>query len=333
MSGRIERRYVSHDRRFTETQKIYLKDPGRSRIESYRQPTSRPAGARRLPAEIRIHVDQPDVSTKLNLYLRYDRYEGHRIVRQFQASYVRNAAADIWTRLKTIAEDQTRRIGTREIGGVTTVGFEAPIQAIIPDPGPEVDYSLDGYVRVYARKETAVPVLVEIRHRDNQDVVTNYVFDEIQWGVPLSDELFDVSGKGDFDLVQDARQTNVRFSRTKLRPSVKVRIGLAEGPPVITEPDIEAIRFGYVSEYLLGQQGRKVTVFPVLSKAAKKKLLRFTKEHLRETLVIDFNGEVRTEVPIMGGISGVPLDITALGKTLEQFEQEYLTSAPGPARE
>ena len=335
MSCRVERRHVSLDWRSTRMWKFYFKDPGRSRVEHYPLTTSQPAGARRRP-EIIIHVDQPGVSIGLQLSPSHpDRYTGYRSVMtsEAEASHVRNRAADLWTRLKSVTEDQTRRIGTREIGGVTTVGFEAPVQAIIPDPGPEVDYSLDGYVRVYARKKTAVPVLVEIHYRDSQDVVTDYVFDEIQWGVPLSDELFDVSGKGDFDLVQDARQTSVLFSRTRLRPSVKVRIGLAEGPPVITEADIEAIRFGSVSEYLLGQQGREVTVFPVLSKAAKEKLRRFTKEHVGEHLVIDFNGEVRTEVPIKAGIGGVQLDITSLGKTLEEFEQEYLTSDPEPAPE
>ena len=336
ISGRIEERNVSLGWRSTRMWKFYFKDPGRSRVEHYPHTTSQPAGARRRP-EIIIHVAaQPGVLIGLQLSPSHpDRYKGYRSVMTSEAeeSRVRNRAADYWTRLKAITEDQTRRIGTREIDGVTTVGFEAPVQAIIPDLGPEVDYSLDGYVRVYARKDTAVPVLVELHYRDSEGTVSDHVFDEIQWDVPLSDELFDVSGKGDFDLVQDARQTSVLFSRTRLRPSVKVRIGLAEGPPVITEADIEAIRFGSVSEYLLGQQGRKVTVSPLLSEAAKEKLRRFTKEHLREHLVIDFNGEVRTEVPIMGGFSAVQLDITALGKTLEEFEQEYLTSDPEPAPE
>lgn len=128
--------------------------------------------------------------------------------------------------------------------------------------------------------------------------------DTIAWNVPLSDELFqppDLTGW----TIGDRRDHIVTFTHTALRDHVTLSIGPQNGPAVVTEKDIEAIRYG------------------------------ITTAHTGEQLIIDFNREATNETSVnfvLGGLwlhvalGGFQVDITMLGRTLEQFENEYLTS-------
>jgi len=71
---------------------------------------------------------------------------------------------------------------------------------------------------------------------------------------------------------------------------------------------------------------RRISIDPTWTEAGKTKLKAFTRAHIGDDLVIDFNGEVRYEMKINDIYPSLLIDITALNKTLEQFEREYLTS-------
>ncbi|MCK4858844.1 MAG: hypothetical protein KAT58_12795 [candidate division Zixibacteria bacterium] len=314
--------------------KLYFKDPAMSRTEFYAVPrvqqaaeagTSPPANA---VESIVIIVRGQDQSTEMHLYPQ--RKAGQRTTHLFSGNMLDlragdtfNLATDGWTSLRRITSDQTREIGERRIDGMQTVGFEAAVRELFDTPRiapPE------GVVRVWAAKETAVPVEVDVEFRDKRGQVFKTRIENIQWNVPLSDDLFDVSILDGWE-IHDSIVRFVEFSKTFLRSGVTLRIGPKGGPPVITERGIQTIHSGRSVEELTGDKPKRLLISIALTPAVQERLKAFTTEHLGDRVVIDFNGEFQSEITIGGVIrEGMQLDISPLGKTLAQFEDDYLTS-------
>jgi hypothetical protein len=106
---------------------------------------------------------------------------------------------------------------------------------------------------------------------------------------------------------------------------VTLQVRDANGLAVFTERDIEAVRSGR-AVWEIGQELPRRTIFIAVSPSAAERLREFTSEHLGERLILDFNGELETEITIGGVIEArMALDVTGLDMTLEEFEQEYLT--------
>jgi hypothetical protein len=74
-----------------------------------------------------------------------------------------------------------------------------------------------------------------------------------------------------------------------------------------------------------GEDAPRTTVFLTTTSAGEEKLRAYTSTHVGEWLELDFNGEARFRIRI-GGVIGkeMQLDVTPLGKTLEEFEADYL---------
>jgi hypothetical protein len=71
---------------------------------------------------------------------------------------------------------------------------------------------------------------------------------------------------------------------------------------------------------------KRIRIDPTWTEAGKTKLRAFTGAHFGDNLIIDFNGEFQYEMKIDQTYPSLLIDVTALNKTLEQFEREYLTS-------
>jgi hypothetical protein len=230
-----------------------------------------------------------------------------------------------WGKLKGVTSNMTRKIGEREIKGVRTVGFEAPIQAILEMPK---SFPTKGWVHVWVDRNTALPLLIEAQFEfESTHFVQEYTYGDIQWNATLSDDLFSLTPPAGYK-VSEVNRRFVPFKRTSLKSNVTLRVRSKAGEELITERNIEAIPFGVATESDLDEPSpnkrREMSVYPELTETAKERLMRLLPQDKMLKLIVDFNGELKVETVFDFVHNMVPLEITSMGKTLEQFENEYL---------
>lgn len=309
------------------TYRCYLKDPGRFRQETL-APTSTQHPSSSAPESIQeVLIIIRGQGRQTTIRLDPSQKSG-RVATQIGPGEwkARTDAADTWKELTRITSDQTREIGRRDINGVRTVGFEAPIQ----DGAPQTR-KITGTVRVWVAVGTALPVLVESQFRWNGHTA-KWTMEGIQANVPLSDDLFDVSHLKGWNILRESFRP-VTFSKTALKHNVTLRVGLKGKAPVITERDVEEVDSGTVTTYgTAGDGSSHVMIHAKLSEAGGRKMEELTLNHIGQRVLIDFNGEVQSEPSIRSVIGRhLSLSITELGKTPEQFENDYLTDSRQPS--
>jgi len=233
----------------------------------------------------------------------------------------RGLVAGTWNRLRGLAADRARIIGEREIEGVPVVGFEARADEL---PGGD-EAPVDGVVRVWASAETAVPIEIELEFGDETQGRYRTVFGNLEWNAPLADGLFEPPDLEGWTIVEEWVH-EVGFSRSALAEGVTLRVGPESGPPIMTEADVEAVPSGREVRRS-GEEPRR-TITLVATPGGESRLKAFTAAHIGERVVFDVNdGEIRFGIRIGGTIGReMRVDITPLGKTLEEFAEDYLTT-------
>jgi outer membrane lipoprotein-sorting protein len=303
--------------------RLYQQDPGLSRSEMILP--AGPGADGETVLSVRIARSGPDRSTLIDLDPRWK--TAHRTILTFggrlvesRAAMPTNLVAESWTRMKEITSDQTRRIGDRVADGVAVTGFEADIRHLFRDPQAAL---VEGTIRIWAASDSGVPVEVGLEFTDEAQAIHRTRFSELEWNLPLDSGLFDLPDLEGWTVTEE-RVHRVSFSRTRLRDGVTLRIGPADGPAVLTEDQVRAVSSGQ-SVGTPGADDTRRTVALLISPSGAARLADYTRAHLGESVVLDFNGEVRTEIRIGGVIRNrLQLDITPLGVTLEQFERDYL---------
>jgi len=310
--------------------RLLQKDPGMTRTETFSSAEPAPHPGEPVPTEavesIAIMIRSPRESTLTRLY------PGERRARRTTLSFSGKAlearermtgdmVGEMFARLRGLTEDQTRVVGEREIGGRPAVGFAARMAELLGDaPAPP----LDGTVRVWASRETALPLEVEVEFTDPHGTAHHTTYGPIEWNPPLEEGLFtppDLNGWWIF--ADEIRE--VWFSRTSLRAGVSLSIGPAGGPAVVTEEDVDAVLSGRIVR-ASDAAAPRMTIFLAPKLEGVEKIRSYTAAHLGESLQVDFNGETRYEIRI-GGVIGaeMQLDVSALGLTPEEFERRFLT--------
>lgn len=232
--------------------------------------------------------------------------------------------------LREVSSTSARRVGEAQVAEMPTIVFVAPatayFKAYTQNGGqlPELPAQLLGAsLRVYVSKQASLPVKVEVWTASGE--LTEDM--ELQWNVPLADELFQPPAFDAGWTISDTRF--FCFAHTGLKPGNTLRIGPTDGAPIVTELDLQAVRYG----------DETVTSGPAVSGVARTVWLQFTpvayqslrdyaNTHIGEKLTVSFNGVVTQEETLRGPM----MKIDALGITFEQFEQQYLSQvSPLPA--
>jgi hypothetical protein len=319
--------------------RLFYKDPARSRTEylavpNADQPTDTGASAPAEDAESVVIINRGESQTvEIRLYPWRKVVERTTLVFPGRMLYLRegatfNLAADSWDSLARITGDKTRKIGGREIDGVEAAGFEAPIRELFYNPSVDPP---EGVVRIWANIETAVPIMVEAQFEDERGRTFQTRIDRIEWNVPLGDDLFDQPDLEGWE-IQD-RTVKVgevgEPPQAYLKSGVTLRLGLKDGPAIVTEQDVETVHVGQLDTEPGDAKPAHATVSIVLTDEAAARVRAFTAEHLGERISVDFNGELQYEITI-GGVIGkeLQLEISPLGITARQFADDYLTSHP-----
>jgi len=195
----------------TEQWKYFFKDPGKNRSERMwsrivstpTQPsTSQPSGTRPTK-DVTISVRTEDKWTILDLQPDTRRAERQILSHWPMHDESLDRAADIWTKLCKIASDTTRKIGVSEINRMRVVEFEAPVQAW----EPRLPY--EGTIRVWASEKTTELIAFEVEYNQPLFGIVKQRIYDIQWNVPLSDDLFtppDLTGWTVVDTIVDSVQ-------------------------------------------------------------------------------------------------------------------------------
>jgi hypothetical protein len=304
------------------------KDPGLSRTEVIAGPGSFPPPDRAVPAERVVSAvimrSGRDESTIVRLEPR------EKMAWRTTLSYggtasteregmPRDLVAGTWDSLRKLAADDTRVVGERMIDGVSTVGFEARADEM---PGGAAARA-DGVVRVWAAAGTAVPVEIEIELQDPSGATHRTVFGNLEWNVPVDDELFETPDLEGWRVIDESVR-EVGFSSSSLADGVTLRVGFDDGPTILTEADIVAIPSGREIRGEGAEPRRVITV--VASAEAGARLREVTAAHVGERVVVDLDdGAARYEIRIGAPLGRtMQIDITPLGKTLEEFAEAYL---------
>jgi hypothetical protein len=311
--------------------RLFQQDPGLSRTETFSGNVSPATPGGPVPPEaidsIVLMSRSPKESVVARLFPRERR--GQRTTLGFSGKTLENRqrlprdlVAEMFGRLRGLTEDQTRIVGAREIEGLPAVGFAAKMTELLGDsPAPPPD----GKVLVWASRETALPLEIEVEFTDPAGTAHRTTYGPIDWNAPLPGELFEIPETDDWEIV-DETVHEVGFFRTSLGESVTLSIGPAGGPPIMTERDVAAVLSARAVREPGADSFPRTMIFMTLTPEGAQRVHSYTAAHVGESLTVDFNGESRYEIRIGGAIGAeMRIDVSALGLTPEQFEERYLT--------
>lgn len=260
------------------------------------------------------HISWPQRSVRRTTYT----YSGTELAARDELP--REMVTEAWQRLRNLAHDRTRVIGEREIDGIPAVGFETELSAVfgsVAQPMPE------GVIRVWAARGSGAPLEIEVEAQGPGGVATRFRMTGLVWNAPLQDELFEFVPPHGWRL-EAQRVLFAGFEKTSLTPGITLLARSGDGTTLLTESDVVQVASGTEIHQEIDADPVR-TIFLTLTPQAGERLEAFTSRNLDQPVELDFNGEIRYSIRIGGVIrEQMQLDITALGKTLEEFEAEYL---------
>jgi hypothetical protein len=305
---------------------VFKKDPGLSRVEEHSLPVAEPTTSQPrtdLPSTIWIIKEHANASVSIQLYPRSQTARRATYPRQTPMDDTPMRVTALWESIADITADDTRTIGRRYQDGVRLIGFEAPLEDVW------TSWPFDGTARIWVDDRTAMPALMEMEFCEGEGVLHKSTCSEIEWDVPLSDELFELPDLEGWTFT-DYVMTEVDFLHDALRGGVRFRVQAQDGATLLTEEDIAAVPGGGMITKLKDDQKTVRTRIELrLTDKAKNTLEAFIAAHVGEKLIIDFDGAVQ-EITIIGRgtLTRVRrVDVSPLVETLEEFEALYLTES------
>ncbi|KPK75249.1 MAG: hypothetical protein AMJ79_11940 [Phycisphaerae bacterium SM23_30] len=306
--------------------RIYVKDPGMYRYEHLRvnDAESNENFKWTVSSEAIDAVYILKRSGKQIIYLSYQP-EIPSVFRQVmnyvdsKSRFDDREALRLWNIIKNATADDTQKKGAENIAGIETVVFETSLEKINLRPW-------QGRAKIWIDSKTARPVRVQAQLVDDLGVRKKLTYNDIQWDIDLPDSLFNAPPGWEVMEVQQDRNT-LLFTRTKLREGVKVTMGPKDGQAIMTEADIESVIQGelIVTYGSGGETSRLIQLTVVPTEACRERIKSYTSDHVKETVLIDFDG-FQSEPTIMLPISGEVMVIRgpSTDMTLKEFEEKYL---------
>jgi hypothetical protein len=334
-SHTMRARFVEEERAVTDGEEdwrpinrgqVFRKDPGFTRVEAHSLPVREPTTSQPrtdLPLTICISKEHANVSVTIFLYPRERRAGRCTYPRQTPLDDIPMQVTKLWEDLCRITADETRTIGRRYQDGVRLIGFEAALEDVW------TSWPFDGTARIWVNERTAMPTIAEMEYAHDQERLRRSTMAEIEWDVPLSDELFELPDLEGWTFT-DYVMTEVDFSHDALRSGVSFCVRTQDGAIILTEEDIAAVPGGSVLTKVKDNQttgSRNIELR--LTKQAQERLEAFIAAHVGEKLIIDFDGAVQ-EITIirLGTLTRFRcVDVSSLVETLEEFEALYLTES------
>jgi hypothetical protein len=309
---------------------LFEKDPGLQRVEQH-SPPGKPATTSQprtdLPSTIWILKNDANAHVSIHLEPGPQRASRHTFLRDASVDHLPMLVTELRKNLGTIVADQTRTIGPQEADGATRIGFEAPLADLLPWAPP------GGTARIWVDERTATPIRIELAYPDDAGRRTRQTLTQIEWDVPLPDALFDLPDLQGWEF-NDAVVTSLDFSHDALRSGLRFRVRTQDGQTVLTEDDVAAVPRGRrITTLTDGQQTVEMLISLRLTQEGQDALETMSAAHVGEKLILDFGGQAQQEMVVLQPLrSLVPMDVSGLAQTLEEFEARYL-AAPDAQRD
>jgi outer membrane lipoprotein-sorting protein len=303
----------------TRQEKIYFKDPGRSRTESFGDTPGE-------PESVTVFNLEPGLAEILTLYPGRNEAElmthTHRSDGPEPADRpVVDFVAESLRRLKRMTADEAIPVGERVIDGIATVGFEAPAHLFFGnDEGP----AGDGLLRIWVDRGNAVPLSIELEFEDHPGRMVQTVISDIHWGVPLEDSLFDLTVPKDWRLSRTLIET-ADYDGALLSPQFTLEVGPSEMEPLTDAGDVVRVVRGEQITRTGTAAADMVQVTVELTRDAAQRLHGWYEEHPDQLLVARVN-DAFTVIPHLenGHRHWLMIDVSRLDLTLTELETEYL---------
>ena len=300
----------------------YHSDPGWMRREYYDGPVPPEQEQSPLLWKYQIRRIAGPAADEHHIYPLEQR-AWHEVTRDYWYSEP-NQVADWWQRLGAITSDATREVGREQLGDVSTVVFKAVGKKLW---GPPWRGSADtpATLRIWVDTTTSFPVRIRFLGRSSDGTTVEQTMEDVRWNVQFPDDFFDVP-QG-FEIIEGA--TRVYLPRgTRLKNGVTFSVRFQNGPVIYTDGDVtsaELIR--------LSPQGTVEKVFFGLPAEVEKRWQRLAAKIQQEDLAIatprpvlyTFTNEIDEQLEYWHAHSAPrAFDVSALGKTEEQFVADYL---------
>ena len=175
-----------------------------------------------------------------------------------------------------------------------------------------------------------MPWRVQSRTRGRNGAPVESTYRDLQWNDPIPDEMFEVPKAEGWTVLESAY---VYFSRTRLKEGVRLTIGLDGEGPVITERDVREVNGGYTSFDARDMARIEFT----LTQEAIERFRGFVADRLGTVLIVRWNDEGPSAATISIDMAQGPRPdrlsfwIPLEGRTLQEFESEFLTRGPAQA--
>jgi len=308
--------------------RIYFKDPGLSRTEIL-------STAREVAEPTSVVIIQRGSDRAEQLTLLPAARQANQVTHTFRfpdaaepSRPVLDMVSESWQRLSGVDATATRRSGEREIDGLPAVGFEMPVRELFDQLAPPMSA---GTLRVWASIDTAAPVLVEIEFEGARDALVRTRLAEIEWDLPLDDDLFSLTVPDGWEHRRTRREV-VEYATASLAGHITLRIGPEGRKPIISELDVIGIRRTERIEPADPGIPPSVRMTLELTPPAAERLRSFAARSPQELLIANFNDETRVVLALgPGPVAQVAIDLSRLDRTPAQIEDEYLSITADPS--
>ncbi|MBN1905249.1 MAG: hypothetical protein JW927_09150 [Deltaproteobacteria bacterium] len=242
-----------------------------------------------------------------------------------------NTTAKTWEIFKKISEDKTKRIGDRIINGIPAIGFSIeelpPKKLNFPDNSTEIILTiLSG--ELWVTSSNGTPIEAEINQKimiNNNEGKMIIKYTDIQWDVPLADDLFNPEVPEGWQLSRTQIKT-IDYKENKLAPGITLRIYTIDHNWEIIDEDVATIIQAVETTYPNSNKLRDVKVTIELNKEAAQYLYENVNATREGFLTGDFNNELSIVVKHnKDNPNRLTFDLSGLYLSLSNIEKRYFT--------
>ena len=286
--------------------RVFIKDPGLSRVEILHTSGT--------VSDVIITKQTRQKNVRITYKPDGPRTYHHQV--ENINSEADNTVLRMWNLIEKLTSDQTRKGDTQEIMGVETVVFSASLKEVFP----ECPYT--GLTKVWVNSKTAAPVRVRTSFEDKAGIMRRLTFDNIQWDILLSDDIFEAP-KGWQAIENTTQKETIQLKGKQLKTGIKFLVQTVDGKSIVTEADIQSFS---VATLVKRQDRQDIQLTVVLKEDARQRVKTYTTEHVGRKMLMEFDGQYKYEPRIMAPISGkaIMIMLPLTDMTLKDFQEKYL---------
>lgn len=330
--------------------KIYIKDPGLSRIEMIDpgvatkhfipgpKSTTITKSSKSVPGLTEELLLYPD--SHRGVWFTWIGSTGEPLVVDLLGASPQkdnNYVLGLWDQIKRITVGKPKIFCKRVINGKPAVvfGFEVPV----PYETSARQESIKARGKIWVGLDDGVPLLIEVEYKVGKEK-GRIEWSDIQWNVPLEESLFEftvpagwgLSRKRDHSIEYTGfgfglTHKSVEYSGFGFSPSVTMEICPEGQEPLATAGDVSGLVKTERTTYPFPKNTSRIGLITIeLKPEATKRLREYAETHPDKIIVVNFNGQIRVAAKLDAAHpTQLSFDITLIRITTINLEKNYIT--------